>query len=254
MIASSLILIGILLTITRFAPVTGFVVAGMRRSSALLCPFRRTKVTQATSAVDFTSSTFRMSYPLVSCDRPKHVLSCTGEELTKIALEATLRVHEKERIQMECNRLRDESWQISTNASSSRHQADLKGRPFSKDVALLLLEVQEECAKEQLDKCVEACKQAAINDAHMSAKFTFSLANEWDEALNTKKTAMLLEMLTRELPIRLPGVRYTIGKPYTSKYSFETTNVQVDVTCDWGDDTAPPIYLSCLDIPCVSSV
>lgn len=72
----------------------------------------------------------------------------------------------------------------------------------------------------------------------MNAFCSFGLSDERDDTLIARKVAMLHEVLKRELPVRLPGVSFTIEEPHM----LVTTPVGdrlivVDVTCEWGDPT-----------------
>lgn len=220
---------------------------GMRRCSALLSPCR-IMTTRHPTVVGSTKDTFNRSC-ISLVDRPP--VSCTREELRKVAQESVVRIQQVTELERcafgENDRLKKEGSHILDIARGLEKEVENEWvKPFRKEESLLLLELTEECAKEQLNQCVEECKLQAvlgflcrsrvyhIND--FSLTYSFSLRNEWDDDLNAKKAAMLQEMLVRELPIRLPGVTCTIGNPHFQSDHYRHT-IYVDVTCDWGDTT-----------------
>lgn len=79
--------------------------------------------------------------------------------------------------------------------------------------ARLQQDVQITVLGTQLQACVIECLCAAKDEALMEASAGILLNNERDSTLNTRKVALLQELLTKELAIRLPGVAFSVDVP-----------------------------------------
>lgn len=102
--------------------------------------------------------------------------------------------------------------------------------------------------EKELNSCVYRCFGAAA-DTRMSACYRVDVDDEHNDALNTMMLeAMMLEVLNRELPVRLPGVTCTIGELQTKpaqlyEHDYDCKCGHDDVLCvrvnmSWGEEEA----------------
>lgn len=208
MIASLLIVIGVLSVAFLSRPATGFAVIGVRRSGALLAD-RTIKVMPPPSTVvndgPKRSVMLRMCSGITqAADSVVEVLS--RRELRKIVREAEVRIIEETRIKEEAERI--------------RHESELR--------------TVEQDALKDLDECMKECRAVATKYAWNYRNYTFEIRNlRWCEDKRLESLVKRLrEVLDRELPLRFPGVDFKL-EPLCNNCGF-------DVELDWsgrkGDD------------------
>lgn len=83
---------------------------------------------------------------------------------------------------------------------------------------------------QEVDKCVEECRESATKHASTIAdcKIAFEMEHG-GPGLDTKRIAKMIEVLNRELPVRLPGVYFAICNQVRDGKGFS-------IEFDWSDD------------------
>lgn len=202
MIGTGLVIVGLLCTIFLSRPAAGFVLTGMRTPNALVSPCRGRAMNKGLQpTVAGRMNTIRVLTTEVA-STAGNVASATmvfsREDLQRIALVASAQNLEKERIKEEVEMREDEN-----------------------------------SVMRKLDECVLQCRNAAA-DARMDHKHIFVLNasspsfpfHAEREMFVKKRLEKLREVLSRELPLRLPGVEFEVHE-YSDARLSENRGFQV---------------------------
>lgn len=225
--------------------VAGFAVSGLYRSSSatFLTPRGRSAVkkvllpagTSAGGPIGFRSFHASATRLLQAngATGTEEVAVTTKEELNKLTQMAKPRVQEEQRLKAEVERHEHEKLKFEQQEEQRRQDEArrLREEGVCRDAEALTMK--------ELNGCVEKCRATAIQSATTTADHFFEFETDMHRYFQTKRLEKIREVLTKELPNRLPGVAFDIRcEPQNYDTVRKTYFTHVIITFNWGDDNA----------------